>query len=88
MMSGAEPIKHLMVTVTGVGGDSSSQKKHLIDIEPGTTVGDVLEKLKLPGYLIGNSRLPSMHKDENLYPLVADGEELHASPSMVAGRSL
>ena len=77
--------KRISVIVSGVGGDSNRTNQHDVDIEPGTRVGDVLNQLGLQNYTMSSSRLPSLNEMENLFPMVADGEELHASLRMTAG---
>ncbi len=78
-------LKHLSITVTGKGGDPNQKEVKQIDIEPGTTPGDVLRSLDLSGYVLSSRTKSSFNDRENLYPLVQDGEDLNASPVMSAG---
>jgi hypothetical protein len=82
----SENKKRIAVVASGASGDANTKTKYEVDIEPGTRVGDVLSQLGLRNYTMSNSRAVSLNEMENLFPMVADGEEIHASPSMVAGR--
>jgi hypothetical protein len=78
-------LKHVAVSVTGTGGDPNRKEIRQMDIEPGTTAGDVLRSLGQPDFVLSTRRYSSINQGENLFPLVENGEELFASPSMVAG---
>lgn len=56
-------------------------------IYPGTTVAEVLGQYNLQGYLLSTG--PDSHRfccdEENLYPLVADGDKLYATAKAVVG---
>lgn len=78
-------LKHVAVSVTGIGGDPNRKEIRQMDIEPGTTAGDVLRSLGQPDFVLSTRRYSSINQSENLYPLVENGEELFANPSIVAG---
>jgi hypothetical protein len=56
---------------------------------PGTTVEEILAQHNLQGYLLSTG--PDSHRffgdDENLYPLVVDGDKLFATTKAVVGVS-
>ena len=56
-------------------------------IYPGTTVAEILSQHDLQGYLLSTG--PDSHRffgdDENLYPLVVDGDKLFASTKAEVG---
>lgn len=75
--------KTLAVVVSGAPAD---QPPHEVSIEPGSTVGDVLNGLRLNGYVL--SRMGStqiLAEEENLYALVADGDKMVAAPVASVG---
>jgi hypothetical protein len=78
-------VKHVAVSVAGIGGDPNRKEIKQIDIEPGTTAGDVLRAIGQPDFALSTRRLSSINQSENLYPLVENGEEIFANLSLVAG---
>ena len=74
-------MKRLSVAIPGSG------QIHDVEIEPGTTAGDVLTKLNLSDYLL--SKGPNhdfFAKSESVYDKVNDGEKIFAStPAEVGG---
>ncbi len=72
------------VTVEALG----SGTEHQTDIEPATTVAQILEQMGLSSTVAcmeapGGGRL--MGPNEKLYPMVKPGEKLSVSPMMDAG---
>jgi hypothetical protein len=57
-------------------------------VAPGTTAGELLADLGLAGYLLSNG--PNAKRfwgdDENIYPLVQDGDKVYASSPAEVGR--
>jgi hypothetical protein len=57
-------------------------------IAPGTTAGELLADLGLSGYLLSSG--PNSKRfwgdDENLYPLVQDGDKVFATSTAEVGR--
>lgn len=69
-------IKRITVIRPGSG------KKTKIDIEPGTTPRDVLEKVGIDvGYVQKPDEAAAFDAGEDLYARVADGEKLLATPN-------
>ena len=73
-------MKKLSVVVAGTG-----QIKD-VEIQPGTTAGDILTQLKLKDYLLSKGpNEPFFAQAESVYPLVADGEKVYASTKAEVG---
>jgi hypothetical protein len=76
-------------TVKQIAINVAGSDTNLIDtqIYPGTTVGEVLAQHNLQGYLLSTG--PNSHRffadDENLYPLVVDGDKLFATTKAIVG---
>jgi hypothetical protein len=76
-------MKKICVSVVGSG------QLHEIDIEPGTTAGDILRGLNISDYLL--SRNPSADffaNAESVYDKVAEGQKLFASTKATVGGEL
>jgi len=73
-------MKRISIAVAGSGRIQD------VDIEPGTTVGDVLTDLGLSDYLLSKGpREPFFAKTDCLYDKVASGEKLFASTKAEVG---
>ncbi len=73
-------MKHLSILVAGTG-----QFKD-VEIQPGTTAGDVLTQLNMPDYLLSkgaNDRF--FAATESIYDKVSDGEKIFASTKADVG---
>ena len=73
-------MKHLSVVVAGTGNI------HDLDIQPGTTAGDVLDQLKLKDYLLSKGpNDPFFAAAESVYDKVGSGEKIYASTKAEVG---
>lgn len=73
-------MKRASVVVAGTGQIRD------IRIEPGTSVGDVLQQLALPDYLLSKGpNEPFLANADNLYTAVHDGEKIYASTKAEVG---
>lgn len=74
-------MKRLSVVVAGSGQIRD------IQIQPGTSVGDVLHQLNLDDYLLSKGpNEPFLAKADTLYDKVNDGEKVFASTKAEVGR--
>ena len=77
-------MKDIAIKVAGTEDDPIDTQLY-----PGTTVREVLGQHDLQGYLLSTG--PDSHRffgdDENLYPLVVDGDKLFATTKAVVGVS-
>jgi hypothetical protein len=75
-----EDMKKLSVVVAGTGQIRD------IEIQPGTTAGDVLHQLSLPDYLLSKGpNEPFFAAAESIYDKVKDGEKIFASTKAEVG---
>ena len=75
-------MKKLSVVVAGTGQIRD------IEIQPGTTAGDVLHQLNLPDYLLTKGPDdPFFAAAESIYDKVRDGEKLFASTKADVGEN-
>lgn len=73
-------MKRLSVVVAGTGQIRD------IEIQPGTTAGDVLQQLHLPEYLLSKGpNDPFFAGAESIFDKVADGEKIFASTKAEVG---
>lgn len=73
-------MKHLSVVVAGTGQIRDVQ------IEPGTTAGDILNQLNLRDYLLSKGpNDPFFANAETVYDKVKDGEKIFASTKAEVG---
>ena len=76
-------MKHLSVVVAGTGQIRD------IEIEPGTTAGDILNQLELRDYLLSKGpNDPFLANGESVYDKVGDGEKIFASTKAEVGERL
>ena len=75
-------MKDIAIKVAGTEDDPIDAQLY-----PGTTAAEVLGQHNLQGYLLSTG--PDAHRffgdDENLYPLVVDGDKLFATTRAVVG---
>lgn len=76
--------KNISVVKPGAGANGASEA-YEISISPGHTGNQVIEGLKLNGYVLssGDGRMIDMTAD--LFPLVEKGEKIHATTSATVG---
>lgn len=73
-------MKRLSVVVAGTGQIRD------IEIQPGTTAGDVLTQLNLRDYLLSKGpNEPFLASGESVYDKVSDGEKIFASTKAEVG---
>jgi len=73
-------MKRLSVVVAGSG------QIHDIEIQPGTTAGDILRQLKLDNYLLSKGpNDPFFANAESVYDKVKDGEKIFCSTKAEVG---
>lgn len=73
-------MKRLSVVIAGTG-----QIRDL-EIQPGTTAGDILRQLNLPDYLLSRGPdTPFFASAESVYDKVGDGEKVFASTKAEVG---
>jgi hypothetical protein len=73
-------MKKLSVVVAGTGQIRD------VEIQPGTTAGDVLQQLTLPDYLLSRGpNEPFFAAAESIYDKVKDGEKVFASTKAEVG---
>jgi hypothetical protein len=73
-------MKKLSVVVAGTGQIRD------VEIQPGTTAGDVLHQLTLPDYLLSKGpNEPFFAAAESIYDKVKDGEKVFASTKAEVG---
>jgi hypothetical protein len=73
-------MKKLTVVVAGTG------RYEDIEIQPGTTAGDVLAQLNLRDYLLSRSPNVAFYANaESIYDKVNDGEKIFASTKATVG---
>ena len=72
-------MKKLSVVVAGTGQIQD------VEIQPGTTAGDVLHQLKLQDYLLSKANEPFFAMAESIYDKVNDGEKIFASTKAEVG---
>jgi hypothetical protein len=77
---GEELMKKLSVVIAGTGQIRD------VEIQPGTTAGDILRQLNLPDYLLSKGpNDPFFANAESVYDKVNDGEKLFASTKAEVG---
>jgi len=77
------PMKKLSVVVAGTGQIRD------VEIQPGTTAGDILHQLNLPDYLLSRGpNEPFFANAESVYDKVKDGEKIFASTKAEVGIAL
>lgn len=75
-------MKNITVIVAGTG------QHHDLAIEPGTTASDILRQINLAGYrLTRNNGQFAIDPNENLYPILTDGEKLAATAKTDVGNN-
>src|ERR1700704_5832101 len=75
-------MKKLSVVVAGTGQIRD------VEIQPGTTAGDVLHDLNLPDYLLSKGpNEPFFAAAESVYDKVKDGEKVFASTKAEVGKT-
>ena len=75
-------MKHLSVVVAGTGQIRD------VDIQPGTTAGDILNQLSLKDYLLSKGpNDPFFAAAESVYDKINDGEKIFASTKAEVGLS-
>ena len=73
-------MKRLSVVVAGTGQIRD------VEIQPGTTAGDVLHQLNLPDYLLSKGpNEPFLASADSVYDKVNDGEKIFASTKAEVG---
>jgi hypothetical protein len=73
-------MKKLSVVVAGTGQIRD------VEIQPGTTAGDILQQLTLPDYLLSKGpNEPFFAAGESVYDKVRDGEKIFASTKAEVG---
>ena len=73
-------MKHLSVVVAGTGQIRD------VEIQPGTTAGDILHQLNLPDYLLSKGpNEPFFASADSIYDKVGDGEKIFASTKAEVG---
>lgn len=73
-------MKKLSVVVAGTGQIRD------VEIQPGTSAGDILHQLNLPGYLLSKGpNEPFFAVAESVYDKVRDGEKIFASTKADVG---
>ena len=73
-------MKNLTVVVAGTG------QFHDVEIQPGTTAGDILHQLNLPEYLLSSGpNQPFFAAAETVYDKVKNGEKVFASTKAEVG---
>ena len=73
-------MKKLSVVVAGTGQIRD------VEIQPGTTAGDILHQLNLPDYLLSKGpNEPFFAAAESVYDKVKDGEKVFASTKAEVG---
>ncbi len=73
-------MKNVVIIVAGTG------RHHDLSIEPGTTSRDILAEIGLAGYRLSKDNGQHVFGDnENVYPLVEDGEKIHCSSKTDVG---
>lgn len=73
-------MKRLSVVIAGTGQIRD------IEIQPGTTAGDVLQQLSIPEYLLSKGpNDPFFAKADSLFDKVNDGEKIFASTKAEVG---
>jgi hypothetical protein len=73
-------MKKLSVVVAGTGQIRD------VEIQPGTTAGDILHQLNLPDYLLSKGpNEPFLAAAESAYDKVKDGEKIFASTKAEVG---
>jgi len=74
-------MKKLSVVVAGTGQIRD------VEIQPGTTAGDILHQLTLPDYLLSKGpNEPFFAAAESVYDKVKDGEKIFASTKAEVGK--
>lgn len=73
-------MKHLSVVIAGTGEIRD------IEIQPGTTAGDILDQLDLRDYLLNKGpNDPFFANADSVYDKVGDGEKIFASTKAEVG---
>jgi len=73
-------MKNAVIIVAGTG------QHHDVQVEPGTTAGDVLSQVGLNGYVLSKDNGAHVFGNtENIYPDIDDGEKLHAASKTDVG---
>ena len=73
-------MKHLSVVVAGTGQIRD------VEIQPGTTAGDILNQLNLRDYLLSKGpNDPFFASADSIYDKVGDGEKIFASTKAEVG---
>ena len=76
-------MKKLSVVVAGTGQIRD------VEIQPGTTAGDILHQINLPDYLLSKGpNEPFFAVAESVYDKVKDGEKIFASTKAEVGETL
>lgn len=75
-------MKHLSVVIAGTGQIRD------VEIQPGTTAGDVLHDLQIDDYLLSRGpNEPFFARADSLYDKLNDGEKIFASTKADVGRA-
>jgi len=73
-------MKRLSVVVAGTGQIRD------VEIQPGTTAGDIVDQLNLPDYLLSKGpNEPFFARAESVFDKVGDGEKVFASTKAEVG---
>lgn len=76
----------MKTAVVVVSGAPPDQARHEVDIQPGTTVRDLLAALNLRGYVLSQEGSGHAYVDtDDLYSAVSDGAKLRAAPHAEVG---
>ena len=74
-------MKNLSIVVAGSGEIKD------LSIKPGTKVSDIIRDAELSGYVLSkNSEEKPFNQDDEIYPMVEDGQKIYASTPAYAGR--
>lgn len=77
-------MKSLAIVISGAPADRNFRE---IEIQPGTTAGDVLRAVGLTGYLLSREGSGQHYAaEEELYPVVESGMKLRATPQAEVGQ--
>ena len=67
--------KHISIVLAGSG-----EQRHDVEIQPGVTVRDLLERLSLSGHLSKYGDPAPFGENEDVFARVQDGDKLLVSP--------
>jgi hypothetical protein len=77
-------MKKLAVVISGLPAEKNFRE---IEVQPGSTAGDVLRALSLTGYLLSREgSAQAFANEEEIYPVVESGSKLRATPIAEVGR--